>query len=33
VELGTLLGKPFVIALMAIVEPGESKILSLAGGK
>lgn len=33
VELGTLLGKPFVIASMAIVEPGESKILSLAGGK
>lgn len=33
VELGTMLGKPFVIASLAIVEPGESKILALAGGK
>ncbi|HHI01550.1 MAG: 50S ribosomal protein L30e [Thermococcus sp.] len=33
VELGTMLGKPFVIASLAIVEPGESKILALGGGK
>ena len=33
VELGTMLGKPFVIASLAIVDPGESKILALAGGK
>ncbi|RLF90880.1 50S ribosomal protein L30e, partial [Thermococci archaeon] len=30
VELGTLLGKPFVVASLAIVDPGESKILALA---
>jgi large subunit ribosomal protein L30e len=33
VELGTLLGKPFVVASLAIVNPGESNILALAGGK
>ncbi|WP_461866087.1 50S ribosomal protein L30e [Thermococcus sp.] len=33
VELGTLLGKPFVIAALAVVDPGESNILALAGGK
>ncbi|AIF68967.1 50S ribosomal protein L30 [Palaeococcus pacificus DY20341] len=33
VELGTTLGKPFVVASLAIVEPGESNILALAGGK
>ncbi|AAL81685.1 50S ribosomal protein L30e [Pyrococcus furiosus DSM 3638] len=30
VELGTLLGKPFVVASLAIVDPGESKILAIA---
>ncbi|AEC51047.1 50S ribosomal protein L30e [Pyrococcus sp. NA2] len=30
VELGTLLGKPFVVASLAIVDPGESRILALA---
>ncbi|AEH24082.1 50S ribosomal protein L30e [Pyrococcus yayanosii] len=30
VELGTLLGKPFVVASLAIVDPGESNILALA---
>ncbi|BAA30654.1 50S ribosomal protein L30e [Pyrococcus horikoshii] len=29
VELGTLLGKPFVVASLAIVDPGESRILAL----
>ncbi|HIP74935.1 MAG TPA: 50S ribosomal protein L30e [Thermococcus paralvinellae] len=33
VDLGTLLGKPFVVASLAIVDPGESNILALAGGK
>ncbi|WP_324735535.1 50S ribosomal protein L30e [Thermococcus sp. SY098] len=33
VELGTVLGKPFVVASLAIVDPGESNILALAGGK
>lgn len=33
VELGTLLGKPFVVAALAVIEPGESKILALGGGK
>lgn len=33
VELGTTLGKPFVVASLAIVEPGESNILALSGGK
>lgn len=33
VELGTVLGKPFVVAALAVVEPGESKILALGGGK
>ncbi|WP_048148939.1 50S ribosomal protein L30e [Palaeococcus ferrophilus] len=33
VELGTVLGKPFVVAALAVIEPGESKILALGGGK
>ena len=33
VELGTVLGKPFVVASLAVVDPGESNILALAGGK
>ncbi|ADT83221.1 50S ribosomal protein L30e [Thermococcus barophilus] len=33
VDLGTVLGKPFVVASLAIVDPGESNILALAGGK
>ncbi|NJE07340.1 50S ribosomal protein L30e [Thermococcus sp. M39] len=33
VDLGTLLGKPFVVASLAIIDPGESNILALAGGK
>lgn len=33
IDLGTLLGKPFVVASLAIVDPGESNILALAGGK
>ena len=28
VDLGTLLGKPFVVASLAIVDPGESNILA-----
>lgn len=30
VELGTLLGKPFGISAMAIIDPGQSNILELA---
>ncbi len=33
VELGTMLGKPFVVAALTIINPGESNILSLVGGK
>ncbi len=33
VELGTILGKPFVVAALTIINPGESNILSMAGGK
>ncbi|NPA47648.1 MAG: 50S ribosomal protein L30e [Thermococci archaeon] len=33
VELGTMLGKPFVVAALTIVDPGESNILSIVGGK
>jgi len=35
IELGTILGKPFGVAAMAIVDPGQSNILELvkeAGG-
>ncbi|ASA77104.1 MULTISPECIES: 50S ribosomal protein L30e [Thermococcus] len=33
VELGTLLGRPHTVSALAVIDPGESKILALAGGK
>lgn len=33
VELGTLLGRPHTVSALAIIDPGESRILALAGGK
>jgi large subunit ribosomal protein L30e len=31
VELGTILGRPHTVSAIAIVDPGESKILALGG--
>nr|3N4Z_A Chain A, 50S ribosomal protein L30e [Thermococcus celer]3N4Z_B Chain B, 50S ribosomal protein L30e [Thermococcus celer] len=31
VELGTLLGKPHTVSALAVVDPGESRILALGG--
>ncbi|WP_456366001.1 50S ribosomal protein L30e [Thermococcus sp.] len=31
VELGTLLGRPHTVSAIAILDPGESKILALGG--
>ncbi|AMQ19437.1 50S ribosomal protein L30e [Thermococcus peptonophilus] len=33
VELGTLLGRPHTVSALAVIDPGESRILALAGGK
>jgi len=33
IELGMMCGKPYVVASLAIIEPGESNILALAGGR
>ncbi len=33
VELGTLLGRPHTVSALAILDPGESRILALVGGK
>ncbi|AJC71069.1 50S ribosomal protein L30 [Thermococcus guaymasensis DSM 11113] len=33
VELGTILGRPHTVSALAIIDPGESRILALAGGK
>nr|3RA6_A Chain A, 50S ribosomal protein L30e [Thermococcus celer] len=31
VELGTLLGRPHTVSALAVVDPGESRILALGG--
>ncbi|ACJ15705.1 ribosomal protein 30 [Thermococcus onnurineus NA1] len=31
VELGTILGRPHTVSALAVVDPGESKILALGG--
>ncbi|WP_434731697.1 50S ribosomal protein L30e [Thermogladius sp. KZ2Tp1] len=31
-ELGTILGKPFGVSTLGVIEPGQSNILELAGG-
>jgi len=31
VELGTLLGRPHTVSALAVMDPGESRILSLGG--
>ncbi len=33
VELGALCGKPFVIAALAVIDPGDSNILELVAGE
>jgi len=33
VELGTLLGRPHTVSALAVLDPGESRILALVGGK